>query len=162
MSLDSLLGSGALAAEKRALLEKMLAEQGIKRSQEPVIPKRDPDAPLELSFAQQSLWVVDQLEGGAHYNDYLALRLSGQLNVAALEASINAIVARHEALRTTFAKREGRPVQVIALICTCRSASSKWAMAARSMPTSARRRRAKWPPPKSDSPLTLPTVRFCG
>ena len=70
---------------------------------------------VPVSFAQQRLWFFDQLEPGtATYNLRAALRLTGTLNVTALEQSFSEIVRRHEALRTTFATVEGQPVQVIA------------------------------------------------
>lgn len=70
--------------------------------------------PLPLSFAQQRLWFLDQLvPNSSFYNIPQALRLQGNLDLAALEQSINTIVQRHEALRTTFAVVEERPVQVI-------------------------------------------------
>jgi non-ribosomal peptide synthetase component F/aryl carrier-like protein len=70
---------------------------------------------ISLSFAQQRLWFLDQLEPGhLAYNVPIGLRLTGSLNVTALEQSLNEIVRRHEALRTTFATVEGRPIQVIA------------------------------------------------
>jgi len=70
---------------------------------------------LALSFAQQRLWFFDQLEPGlSAYNTPAAVRLKGPLNLAALEQSLNEIVQRHESLRTTFGKVEGRPTQVIA------------------------------------------------
>ena len=70
---------------------------------------------LALSFAQQRLWFFDQLEPGlSAYNIPAAVRLKGPLNLAALEQSLNEIVKRHESLRTTFGKVEGRPTQVIA------------------------------------------------
>ncbi|NOK32233.1 amino acid adenylation domain-containing protein [Corallococcus exercitus] len=70
--------------------------------------------PLPLSFAQQRLWLVDQLEpGSAAYNLFLALRVEGALDVGALERSFAALIARHESLRTVFVSREGEPVQVI-------------------------------------------------
>lgn len=80
----------------------------------PILPiPRDGDLPL--SFAQRRLWFIDQLEpGNSTYNFPVAVRLKGSLNVLALERSVNEIVARHEALRTTFATVEGRPAQVIA------------------------------------------------
>ena len=70
---------------------------------------------IPLSFAQARLWFLDQLQpNSAFYNIPLALRFSGQLNVAAIEQSLNEIIRRHEALRTNFATVEGQPVQVIA------------------------------------------------
>ena len=66
------------------------------------------------SFAQQRLWLLDQLQPGDHtYNITAAVRLRGQLNVAALTESLNEVVRRHEALRTTFAVVEDRPVQIV-------------------------------------------------
>ncbi len=66
-----------------------------------------------LSFAQQRLWFLDQLAPGqADYNIPAALRLTGRLNVPALEAGINEIVRRHDALRTVFGAVEGRPFQL--------------------------------------------------
>jgi aspartate racemase len=67
------------------------------------------------SFAQQRLWFLDQLEpGNPFYNMPAAIRLTGQLNVAALDQSLNEIVRRHQTLRTTFPTIEGLPLQVIA------------------------------------------------
>ncbi|WNG56955.1 amino acid adenylation domain-containing protein [Archangium gephyra] len=67
---------------------------------------------LPLSFAQQRLWFIEQLEpGGFTYNVPYALRLRGRLDVSALERSLGEIIRRHEALRTTFFLVDGRPVQ---------------------------------------------------
>ncbi|MFB8791841.1 MAG: amino acid adenylation domain-containing protein [Potamolinea sp.] len=67
------------------------------------------------SFAQQRLWFLDQLvPGNPFYNVPTAIRLTGSLNLVALEATFNEIVRRHEALRTTFRIMEGQPIQVIA------------------------------------------------
>lgn len=72
-----------------------------------------------LSFAQQRLWFLNQLAPGSiAYNISQATHLIGQLNIAALEQSLNEVVRRHEALRTTFAKVAGQPVQVITPILT--------------------------------------------
>ena len=81
---------------------------------EPIRPvPRDGNIPL--SFAQQGLWFLDQLEGGsAAYNQLFAVRLSGSLNVTVLEQAIAQIVRRHEVLRTSFKSVDGQPVQVIA------------------------------------------------
>ncbi|ARV58862.1 hypothetical protein BZZ01_09635 [Nostocales cyanobacterium HT-58-2] len=70
---------------------------------------------LSLSFAQQRLWFLDQLEpSNSFYNIHTALRLKGTLNVAALEQSFNELVHRHEVLRTNFLTVKGQPVQAIA------------------------------------------------
>ncbi|NWB26688.1 amino acid adenylation domain-containing protein [Pseudomonas gingeri] len=68
-----------------------------------------------LSFAQQRLWFLAQMDGGsAAYHMPLNLRLRGRLQIPALERSLNQLLARHEALRTTFIRIEGEPRQVIA------------------------------------------------
>jgi amino acid adenylation domain-containing protein/non-ribosomal peptide synthase protein (TIGR01720 family) len=72
------------------------------------------DRPLRLSFAQERLWFLDQLEpDSALYNVPFAIRLGGQLDEPALGRALAELVRRHEVLRTTFASVEGRPVQVI-------------------------------------------------
>ncbi|HYL43867.1 MAG TPA: condensation domain-containing protein, partial [Ktedonobacteraceae bacterium] len=68
-----------------------------------------------VSFSQEGLWLHDQLEPeSAIYNIPVAIRLKRLLDVEILERSLNAIVQRHEALRTTFRLMKGQPVQVIA------------------------------------------------
>jgi amino acid adenylation domain-containing protein len=82
----------------------------------PEIPRLPRDGrDLPLSFAQQRLWFLDQLQpGNPLYNVPTALRLTGPLDLAALTQSIAAVVARHEILRTTFRATGGEPTQVIA------------------------------------------------
>jgi amino acid adenylation domain-containing protein/non-ribosomal peptide synthase protein (TIGR01720 family) len=73
------------------------------------------DEALPLSFAQRRLWFLDRLEPESGlYNMSSALLLSGELNIAALEKSLNEIIRRHEILRTTFPAVEGIAVQAIA------------------------------------------------
>jgi amino acid adenylation domain-containing protein len=80
----------------------------------PIVPVSR-DGELPLSFAQQRLWFIDQLDPGSSvYNFPAAVRLKGPLDTVALKQSLNEIVKRHEALRTTFAIVDGRPVPVIA------------------------------------------------
>ncbi len=80
----------------------------------PIVPvPRGEDLPL--SFAQERLWFLDQLQPGSPvYNMPAAMRLRGRLDLGALRRSLQAVIGRHEALRTTFAVRGGRAVQVIA------------------------------------------------
>ncbi|MBZ5494748.1 MAG: non-ribosomal peptide synthetase, partial [Acidobacteriia bacterium] len=69
---------------------------------------------MRLSYGQQRLWFLDQLEGGStEYNMTEALRLKGEVNEEALERAINTIVERHESLRTHFEVVEDEAVQVI-------------------------------------------------
>jgi thioesterase domain-containing protein len=66
-----------------------------------------------VSSGQLGIWFVEQLTGGTSaHNLSFGLRLSGELDIAALELSLKLVTARHEALRTTFAVRDGRPVQL--------------------------------------------------
>lgn len=72
------------------------------------------DRDLPLSFAQQRLWFLDQLEpDNAFYNIPVALRLEGSLDKKALEESFRQLIRRHESLRTIFVAREGEPFQQI-------------------------------------------------
>jgi amino acid adenylation domain-containing protein len=100
-------------AEFAAVIEQGLqAEEG--RPAAPPIKRRERVGPLPLSFAQQRLWFIDQLHPRSTlYNLPLALRLSGALNVRALNQTFSRLVARHESLRTTFSTLDGEPVQVI-------------------------------------------------
>ncbi len=76
---------------------------------------RRADGPSPLSFAQQRLWFLDRLEGRrlSAYNLSTVIRLVGELDVESLRLALEAIVARHEPLRTTFHERDGRPWQRI-------------------------------------------------
>ena len=100
------------------LAESVDAGRGAGLQAPPIVPVPR-DGELPLSFAQQRLWFIDQLEpGGSVYNFPAAVRLKGPLNVAALKQSLDEIVKRHEVLRTTFAIVDGRPVQVVAPFLT--------------------------------------------
>ncbi|MET0397285.1 MAG: condensation domain-containing protein, partial [Longimicrobiaceae bacterium] len=117
MSHDRTGGAGKLAgqlssAKRQALLQKILRERGTAAQEG--IPRRASDGPAPLSFAQQPQWLVDPLEPGSAPNNLpIALRQRGALDTAALRAAVDALVRRHETLRTTFAERDGEPVQVI-------------------------------------------------
>ncbi|HEX3187507.1 MAG TPA: amino acid adenylation domain-containing protein [Pyrinomonadaceae bacterium] len=67
-----------------------------------------------VSFAQQRLWFLDQLQpGDPTYNIFTAVRLRGPLDITALKSALNEVVRRHESLRTTFAEVEGQTVQIV-------------------------------------------------
>ncbi len=104
-----------LSDSKRALLEKLLRKAvDLPAAAAPTIPRRPAGAASPLSFAQQRLWFFHQLEPDSpFYNIPVVVRLRRQLDVAALQRSINAIIRRHESLRTTFALADQQPVQVI-------------------------------------------------
>jgi amino acid adenylation domain-containing protein len=98
-----------------ALAERVeTSRQAEPRPQPPPIGRVSREEPLPLSFAQQQLWLIDQLQpGNAAYNSPLYLRLTGALDVAALRESLNKVIRRHESLRTTFPVVGHQPLQVI-------------------------------------------------
>ncbi|QLE45714.1 hypothetical protein FD723_36255 (plasmid) [Nostoc sp. C052] len=103
-----------LSAAKRALLEKRLRGELVSPAKTLTIPKRSPEATLLLSFAQERLWFFNLLEpANPAYNSLFSLKLSGHLDIAALEQSINSVIERHEILRTNFTTENGEPQQVI-------------------------------------------------
>jgi hypothetical protein len=82
-------------------------------SVEPISPVVD-QFEFPTSYPQQGLWLVDKLAGtSVNYIIPSAFRLNGKLNVRSLELALNAIIQRHEALRTCFSEQDGIPVQVI-------------------------------------------------
>jgi amino acid adenylation domain-containing protein len=91
-------------------------EQASRKSKAPPIEPVSREHGVPLSFAQQRLWFIDQLEpGSAAYNIPFALRLEGELDAGAVVGSVSEIVRRHEVLRTSFPSRNGEPLQHIAM-----------------------------------------------
>ncbi|WP_234017158.1 non-ribosomal peptide synthetase [Nostoc sp. 'Lobaria pulmonaria (5183) cyanobiont'] len=109
----------ALSPEQRVIFEKRLKQRGLNQLRRSEIPKikvhsRKDSYNLPLSFAQQRLWFLAQLEPNSpFYNVPAAVRLQGELNFNALQQSFNEIVCRHEALRTNFQTVEGQAIAVI-------------------------------------------------
>ncbi len=97
-------------------LSAVIERAGSGREEAPLTPLAPTErgGPLALSFAQQRLWFLSQMEpDGWSYNLPFALRLTGTLDADALSKSFEQVIARHETLRTTFREIDGKPVQVI-------------------------------------------------
>ena len=114
MSQDILKRRSELSTHKLLLLEKRLKGKYTPASAPQVIPRRHKEGSTPLSFAQQRLWFIEQMEtGNSFYNVPVAVRLKGALNVAALEQTFTEIIRRHESLRTNFVTVDGQPMQQI-------------------------------------------------
>lgn len=104
----------SLSPAKSALLETMLLKEGVPLGLRSTIPQRDRSGSLPLSFAQQRLWFLEQYQSNTPlYNVHKAYHVEGHLNMEVLQHALDAIVARHETLRTTFTLNNGHPNQVI-------------------------------------------------
>src|SRR5689334_362600 len=102
-----------LSPAQRALLLKELQKDAAQINGNHEIPRRPQTGPIPLSFSQQRLWFLSQLDPTTPlYNVPEAVELKGPLNVAALEESLNEIIRRHDALRTVFNVVDRQPVQV--------------------------------------------------
>jgi amino acid adenylation domain-containing protein len=79
----------------------------------PLVPRPAGEAP-PLSFGQQRLWFLQKIDpGDTSYNMYLVQRLHGELDGGALDGAVTGLVARHEALRTSFPEADGEPAAVV-------------------------------------------------
>jgi amino acid adenylation domain-containing protein len=108
-----------LSPAQRAFLELRLQKKDARTSAAQQISRRATRDSAPLSFAQQRLWFLNQLEPeSASYNQPKAIRLTGALDEKALQKAFDHVLARHEALRTTFGVVDGVPVQVIAESCS--------------------------------------------
>ncbi len=114
---------GSLTAELRSVLKEQKDEilelirqtEKSSRTEVPTIPKVSFDSNPPMSFAQERLWFLEELQpGNSAYNMSWALKIEGELHRDALEESLNEVIKRHEALRTTFALEAGKTVQVVA------------------------------------------------
>ena len=104
-----------LSEVKRRLLEKVLrGELSQTQTGQRTIPRHPRDRPIPLSFAQQQLWFLAELAPGTPvYNEAISIHRVGALDTGALSRSLNEIVRRHEAWRTTFATVDGQPAQIV-------------------------------------------------
>ncbi|HEX6289131.1 MAG TPA: condensation domain-containing protein, partial [Herpetosiphonaceae bacterium] len=114
MHSDRTTPNTGLSAEDLELFAYLLEEEGAVDKGELITP-RAPGAATPLSFPQERLWFLDQWDpGNTVYNVPFATRLKGHLRVDAFERSLNEIIRRHEALRTTFVAVDGQPRQIVA------------------------------------------------
>jgi amino acid adenylation domain-containing protein len=103
-----------LSSAKRALLEQRLRGVSDSSQANRSIPRRPQQESAPLSFAQQRLWFLDQLQpGNSSYNVSRHLRIKGSFDRHALERALDALVERHESLRTVFRVQVNEPVQII-------------------------------------------------
>lgn len=94
-------------------LKKIKMETTSNNEQIPQAP-REGKTEFPLSYSQQSMWFYDQLiNGNPAFNISNAVKITGELDINAIEKAINVLVKRHEALRTTFKSIDGNPVQVV-------------------------------------------------
>ena len=101
-------------ADREALLELLLAEEDLAPAPAG-IPKRPADDELVLSYAQERLWFLQQLEADTEaLSIRAAVRLRGPLDLGALRRSLDDVIERHSTLRTTIASLDGRPVPTVA------------------------------------------------
>jgi amino acid adenylation domain-containing protein len=102
------------APSLKNLIECMKPQTENKFGQDIPLARRAHEGLLPQSFAQQRLWFLDRLAGAsAAYNIPWAMRRRGRLDTQALRAALDEAVQRHESLRTTFAERDGEPVQIV-------------------------------------------------
>ncbi|HEY1598197.1 MAG TPA: amino acid adenylation domain-containing protein [Pirellulales bacterium] len=114
----------ALSPAKRALFERL---QGgpvdDTQATQTQIARRKVEEPAPLSFAQERLWFLDQLEpNNPFYNVPIATRIQGDLDGELLEAALRSVIVRHDALRTLFRAVDGQPQQVVSPDCDFRLA----------------------------------------
>lgn len=103
-----------ISEQKRKLLEWYLQQRSEEANVPAAIPRRAPGAAIQLTFAQQQVWLHAQLAPHLPvYNEPFTVHRNGPLDVGALERSFTEIIRRHEAWRTTFATVDGEPVQVV-------------------------------------------------
>ncbi len=103
-----------LSADRLALLELLLREEGIDLGRWMIRPQPRNTPFFPLSLAQQRLWFLDQLlPGNPAYNELVVVRMHGQLDVPTFERCLHEVLRRHEVLRTTFQLHNEQPVQRI-------------------------------------------------
>ncbi len=103
-----------LPVELRTQLMQRIYENKAALPSQPILPVARTATTFPLSFAQQRLWFLDQLQGNPTYTIPLSVKLSGPLQPTLFEQCLNEVIKRHEILRTTYHAKDGLPFQVIA------------------------------------------------
>src|SRR5947209_11535655 len=104
-----------LSSAKRALLIETMRRKAALNQQGETIPRRPQNDSVPLSYAQQRLWFLHQLQPESPaYNISVPLHFDGPLDLTSLRRALSEVVRRHEVLRTTFPAVDGLPVQRIA------------------------------------------------
>jgi fengycin family lipopeptide synthetase B len=107
----------ALSPAKRALFARLHGGGPVDNSHGQ-ISRRKVDEPAPLSFAQERLWFLDQLEpNNPFYNVPISTRIQGDLNCGVLEEALRSVIVRHDALRTRFRAVDGQPQQLVSTEC---------------------------------------------
>jgi len=111
---DTIERLNGLSPEKRALFDRLIqARQNTARAAG-AIPRRGFTGPAPVSFAQQRMWFLDRMApGNPYYNECLPSHIPADLDPELVERAVNALVRRHESLRTRFQDNGGVPVQLI-------------------------------------------------
>ncbi len=113
-TIEKALGLAPSAPSSQPGKKKSGADGSLAAPTRPPLRRMERKGPIPLSFAQQRLWFLDQLEPGQpHYNMPSVLRLEGTLDTEALQRAFDELVRRHESLRTSLCVEQGEPVQVI-------------------------------------------------
>ncbi len=103
-----------LSPAQRALLEQRLMQRSATAARQNTITPRTNFSPCELSYSQELLWLLSQVfDDGIAYNAPGSFQLEGPLDLELLRRSLDALVARHEILRTTYDMVNGKPMQLI-------------------------------------------------
>ena len=120
MERKSHLNVAEISEEKRELISRLLMAEGVEIPISRIPLRQKETDEFALSFAQQRLWFLEQMEGtSAVYNLPLAVSLSGELDLAALSRSFTHLIGRHESLRTVFRLSDGQPLQLILPAAQC-------------------------------------------
>jgi amino acid adenylation domain-containing protein len=105
---------GTLTPAQRALLERRLLERRASAAKLNRVERREVTSPCPLSYSQELLWLLSQVfNDGVAYNAPGAYRLQGPLDLDLLRRALDALVDRHEILRTTYSVVDDHPMQVI-------------------------------------------------